>query len=225
MYMLLQHNITEFAAIGGSRSLGIEEITSDTDLIIVANNPDYQLRMKGGFNTLYKSPTDFYEMLTLSSRNYIHIFQFLYPERFMTDNEFTDWIIKNRDELFAENKKVLYDDTCNFLKNTQQNLDAYYKVAAKKISHALAYGKIAEQYSSGVLAKDCFKATDNLRDILLKIRNKQIPYEDVKKLVNTTLLNIINIQEKTAEPILKPKSIELKEILDSTYFEDYTNHL
>lgn len=141
MYMLLQHNITEFAAIGGSRSLGIEEITSDTDLIIVANNPDYQLRMKGGFNTLYKSPTDFYEMLTLSSRNYIHIFQFLYPERFMTDNEFTDWIIKNRDELFAENKKVLYDDTCNFLKNTQQNLDAYYKVAAKKFLMLLLMGK------------------------------------------------------------------------------------
>lgn len=223
--MLLQHNITEFAAIGGSRSLGIEKTSSDIDLIIVANEPDYQLRMKGGFNTLYKSPNDFYEMLTSSARNYIHIFQFLYPEKFMTDNEFTDWIIKNRDELFAENKKVLYDDACSFLKTSNKNLDAYYKVATKRLSNALAYGKIVEQYAAGVPEKDCFKATGDWRDILLKIRDKQIPYETAKELIETMLSNVIDIQSNTVEPTNKPKTTELKEILNLTYFKDYADHL
>lgn len=215
----------EFAAIGGSRSLGTETTASDIDLIIVASAPDYQLRMKGGYNTLYKSPTDFYEMLTSSARNYIHIFQFLYPEKFMTDNEFTDWIIKNRDELFAENKTVLYDDSFNFLKNAQQNLIAYYKVATKKLSSALAYGKIAEQYFAGVPMTDCFKATGDWRDILLKIRNKQMPYEDVKELVDTISSNVVDIKNKTHRLTNKPKTTELKKMLDSTYFEDYANHL
>ena len=223
--MLLQHNAMEFAAIGGSRSLGIETTTSDTDLIIVASAPDYKLRMKGGYNTLYKSPVDFYEMLTSSARNYIHIFQFLYPEKFMTDNEFTDWIIKNRDELFAENKKVLYDDAGSFLKISNKNLDAYYKVATKRLSNALAYGKIVEQYAAGVSMKDCFKATGDWRDMLLKIRNKQIPYETVKELIETTLSNVVDVQNDTIEPTNKPKTTELKEILDLTYFKDYADHL
>lgn len=223
--MSLQHNTMEFAAIGGSRSLGTETTASDIDLIIVASVPDYQLRMKGGYNTLYKSPVDLYEMLTSSARNYIHIFQFLYPEKFMTDNEFTDWIIKNRDELFVENKKVLYDDACSFLKNVQQNLDAYYKVATKRLSNALAYGKIVEQYAAGVSMKDCFKATGDWRDMLLKIRNNQIPYETVKELIEITLSNVVDIQSNMVEPTNKPKTTELNKMLDSTYFEDYANHL
>lgn len=223
--MSSQHDITEFAAIGGSRSLGTEMISSDIDLIIVASEPDYQLRMKGGYNTLYKSPIDFYEMLTLPSRNYVHIFQFLYPEKFMTDNEFTDWIVANRDVLMDENKATLYADTRRFLENAQQNLEAYHKVAVKRISNALAYGKIVERYSSGVAMADCFKATGDWRDTLLKIRNKQIVYEDVKELVDKALTTVVNIQSKTVELTSKSKTIELKEILDSIYFEDYADHL
>ena len=225
MYMPLQCKATTFAAIGGSRSLGMETVRSDTDLIIVASEPDYTQRMKGGYNTLYKSPTDFYEMLTLPSRNYIHIFQFLYPEKFMTDSEFTDWIVSNRDALMDENAAVFYSDALHFLEDAQQHLTGYFKVAGKRVSHAIAYGKIAEAYSSGCSMSDCFKATGDWRETLLKIRKKDLPYEVVQGLVEQELSAVTRLCEQTAEPTQKPKTTRLKEMLDATYFEDYAKHL
>lgn len=225
MYMPLRCKTTTFAAIGGSRSLGMETVRSDTDLIIVASTPDYSLRMKGCYNTLYKSPNDFYEMLTLPARNYIHIFQFLYPENFVTDNAFTDWIVSNRDALMDENKVVFYSDALHFLEDAQQHLTGYFKVAGKRVSHAIAYGKIAEAYSSGRSMSDCFKATGAWRETLLKIRMKELPYEVVQGLVAQALSTVTQLCERTVEPTQKPNTTQLKEMLDTTYFEDYANCL
>ena len=225
MYMPLRCKTTTFAAIGGSRSLGMETVRSDTDLIIMASTPDYSLRMKGCYNTLYKSPNDFYEMLTLPARNYIHVFQFLYPERFMTDNEFTNWIAVNRDALMDENKVVFYSDALHFLEDVQQHLPGYFKVAGKRISHAVAYGKISIAYASGCSMSDCFKATGDWREALLKIRNKELSYEVVQGLVEQELSAVTRLCERTVEPTQKPNTTQLKEMLDATYFEDYAKHL
>ena len=205
--------------------MGMETVRSDTDLIIMASTPDYSLRMKGCYNTLYKSPNDFYEMLTLPARNYIHVFQFLYPERFMTDNEFTNWIAVNRDALMDENKVVFYSDALHFLEDAQQHLTGYFKVAGKRVSHAIAYGKIAEAYSSGRSMSDCFKATGDWRETLLKIRNKALPYEVVQGLVEQELSTATQLCEQTADPAQKPKTAQLKEMLDATFFEDYADRL
>lgn len=201
---------TGFVVIGGSRSLGTNHTMSDTDLLIVSGN-QRKIENKDGYNIICWPADQFISALTTAENGYSHIYQFLYPEEFLSTGELTDWVKLNRDNIIAENKDVLYHTVSSYFFNVESKLDIYYKVAIKRVAYIMCYGKMLCSYADGINLSDCFYAKDEWRNTLLKALNNRLTYDEVASIVSELHAKI----ESTAsffEPVVsKSTTDELKD--------------
>lgn len=219
------HPNQEFAVIGGSRALGIEHEQSDIDLLIVANIFDEDVRCRAGYNTLYKSPNEFYSIITSTDNGYIHAIQLLYPSEFVTDNEFTDWIKQNRDALVAENKCAIYSAVARYANTVKEKFHIYYKIARKRVLYALCYGEMCRKYASGIAMVDCVRATGEWREWLGNVRAGDISQDEIYDRLCEICAALDEILTNTADAAEKPVTAEFKEIIDNIKFDNYADRL
>lgn len=219
------HSNQEFAVIGGSRALWVEHERSDIDLLIIANNFNKDVRCKAGYNTLYESPDEFYNTITSKDNGYIHAMQWLYPQEFVTDNEFTDWIKQNRDALTEENKYAIYSTVAKYINTVKEKFCVYYKIARKRVLYALCYGEMCIKYASGIAMIDCIKATGEWREWLENIRTGDISQDEIYDRLCEICAALDDILANTADATEKPVTVEFKEIIDNVKFDNYADHL
>lgn len=219
------HPNQEFAVIGGSRALGIEHERSDIDLLIIAYNFNKNIRCKAGYNTLYKSSDEFYSTITSIANGYIHAMQWLYPSEFVTDNEFTDWIKQNRDALTEENKYAIYSAVVRYANTAKDKFRIYYKIARKRVLYALCYGEMCRKYADGIAMADCVKATGEWREWLGNVRTSNVSQDETYDKLCEICAALDEILANTADSVEKPVTAEFKEIIDSTKFDNYADHL
>lgn len=219
------HSNQEFAVIGGSRALWVEHERSDIDLLIIANNFNKDIRCKSGYNTLYESPDEFYNTITSKDNGYIHAMQWLYPQEFVTDNEFTDWIKQNRDALTEENKYAIYSTVARYINTVKEKFCIYYKIARKRVLYALCYGEMCIKYASGIAMIDCIKATGEWREWLENIRIGDISQDEIYDRLCEICIALDNILTNTVDATEKPVTVEFKEIIDNVKFDNYADHL
>lgn len=225
MYMLYQHSNDILAGIGGSRCLGIEREVSDIDLLIVSNYPKYQMRIKGGYNTLYREPQDLFNQVTSLDAGYIHIYQYLYPHQFMTDGYFTQWIIDNRDKLVLENRRAMFNTIYRYVEYVYNNFDIFFKIARKRVVYALCYGEILHQYLNGATLTDCMRASGKWRETLCGVFKRDAPYDDTFELLNNIRSQIALFDNSVKEITDKPITQELQTIINNTIFDDYADSI
>ena len=219
------HPNQEFAAIGGSRALGVEHERSDIDLLIVANIFNRDIRYKTGYNTLYESPNELYSIITSTDNGYIHAMQYFYPQEFVTDNEFTDWIKANRDALIEENKYAIYSAVVRYVNTAKERFRIYYKIARKRVLYALCYGEMCRKYASGIAMVDCVRATGEWREWLGNVRTGNISQDETYDKLCEICAALDEILANTADSVEKPVTAEFKEIIDSTKFDNYADRL
>lgn len=224
-YMHFLHSNQEFAVIGGSRALWVEHERSDIDLLIIANNFNKDVRCKAGYNTLYESPDEFYNTITSKDNGYIHAMQWLYPQEFITDNEFTDWIKQNRDALTEENKYAIYSTVAKYINTVKEKFCVYYKIARKRVLYALCYGEMCIKYASGIAMINCIKATGEWREWLENIRTGDISQDEIYDRLCEICAALDDILANTADATEKPVTVEFKEIIDNVKFDNYADHL
>lgn len=225
MYMLYQRSNDMLAGIGGSRCLGIEREGSDIDLLIVSNYPKYQMRIKGGYNTLYREPQDLFNQVTSLDAGYIHIYQYLYPYQFITNGYFTQWIIDNRDELVLENRRAMFNTIYRYVKYVYNNFDIYFKIARKRVVYALCYGEILHQYLNGAALTDCMRASGKWRETLCSVFKRDAPHDDTFELLNNIRSEIALFDNSVKEITDKPITQELQTIINNTIFDDYADSI
>ena len=219
------HPNQEFAAIGGSRALGVEHERSDIDLLIIASNFNRDIRCKAGYNTLYESTDEFYNTITSIDNGYIHAMQWLYPQEFVTDNEFTDWIKQNRDALTEENKFTTYSRVARYANTVKEKFRVYYKIARKRVLYALCYGEMCRKYASGIKMVDCIKATGEWRKWLGNVRTGDISQDEAYDRLCEIYVALDDILTNTADATEKPVTAEFKEIIDNIKFDNYADRL
>lgn len=219
------HPNQEFAVIGGSRALGIEHEQSDIDLLIVANIFDEDVRCRAGYNTLYKSPNEFYSIITSTDNGYIHAIQLLYPSEFVIDNEFTDWVKQNRDALVEENKCAIYNAVARYVNTAKERFRIYYKIARKRVLYALCYGEMCRKYADGIAMADCVKATGEWRQWLENVRAGDISQDEIYDRLCEICAALDEILTNTADAAEKPVTAEFKEIIDNIKFDNYADCL
>lgn len=223
--MRFLHLNQEFAAIGGSRALGVEHERSDIDLLIIACNFNKNIRCKAGYNTLYESPDEFYGTITSIANGYIHAMQWLYPSEFVTDNEFTDWIKQNRDALVEENKYAIYSAVARYANTAKDKFRIYYKIARKRVLYALCYGEMCRKYADDIAMADCVKATGEWRQWLENVRTGNISKDEVYNKLCVICAALDEILTNTADAAEKPVTAEFKEIIDNIKFDNYADRL
>lgn len=172
-----------FAVIGGSRSLGISRMTSDTDLLIIHGNARH-IENVDGYNVIYWPAEQFVRTLTSADSGYSHIYQFLYPETFLSTGEATSWIKLNRDRILAENRDVLYRTLRAHFLNIESKLDVYYRIAVKRVVYMLCYGQMLCSYANGSSLSSCFRARGEWRDTLLRVMSRQMSFEELVALTS-----------------------------------------
>lgn len=219
------HSNQEFAVIGGSRALWVEHERSDIDLLIIANNFNRDVRCKAGYNTLYESPDEFYNTITSIDNGYIHAMQWLYPQEFVTDNEFTDWIKQNRDALTEENKYAIYSTVARYINTVKEKFRVYYKIARKRVLYALCYGEMCIKYASGIAMINCIKATGEWREWLENIRTGDISQDEIYDRLCEICAVLDDILANTIDTTEKPVTVEFKEIIDNIKFDNYADRL
>jgi hypothetical protein len=215
----------EFAAIGGSRALGIEHERSDIDLLIIADDFNKDIRCKAWCNTLYKFPDEFYNAITSIANGYIYAMQWLYPQEFVTDNEFTDWIKQSRDALVEENKYAIYSAVVRYANTVKEKFHIYYKIARKRVLYALCYGEICRKYSSGIRMVDCVKATGEWREWIENVRTGNVSQDEVYDKLCEICVALDEILDNTVDAAEKPVTAEFKEIIDNIKFDNYADRL
>ena len=219
------HPNQEFAVIGGSRALRVEHDRSDIDLLIIASNFNRDIRCKAWYNTLYESPDEFYNTITSIDKGYIHAIQWLYPYKFVTDNEFTDWIKQNRDALAEENKFAMYNTVVRYVNTVKEKFSIYYKIARKRVLYALCYGEMYRKYASGIAMVDCIMATGEWREWLKNVRTGDISQDETYDRLCEICVVLDDILASTADSTEKPATVELKEIIDNIKFDNYADSL
>ena len=211
---------TGFAVIGGSRSLGTNHATSDIDLLIVSGS-QRKIENKDGYNIIYWSADQFISALSNADNGYSHIYQFLYPEDFLSTGELTDWVKSNRDSIIAENRDVLYHTISSYFFDVESKLAIYYKIAIKRVVYTMCYGKMLCSYAEGMNLSDCFCAKDEWRSTLLKALDNRLTYDEVASIVSELHEKIQSISS-FFEPIAsKSVTNELKDKFLTFEFMDY----
>ncbi len=225
MYMLYQRSNDMFAVIGGSRCLGTEQDRSDTDLLIISNYPKYQMRTKGQYNTIYRESQNFFNQLTSLDDGYIHMYQFLYPYKFMTDGYFTRWIIANRDGFVLENRRAMFNTIYRYVEYVYNNFEIFFKIAKKRVVYALCYGEILHQYLNGAILTDCMRASGEWRETLCSVFKRDVSYDDTFGLLNNIKSEIVLFDNSVKEIANKPITKELQTIINNTIFDDYADSI
>lgn len=211
---------TSFAVVGGSRSLGINHTTSDTDLLIVSGDRRY-IENVDGYNIIYWSAKQFINALTNADNGYLHIYQYLYPEEFVSTGEITDWIKLHRDEVILENRDVLYRTLRAYFLDIEGKLELYYKIAIKRVTYMLCYGQMLCSYAKGLSLSDCFRAQDAWRNTLLRVMNRQLSYTELTSLVSKMHEEIENNKLKFEPVSSKAVTDEMKNLFLDSEFMSY----
>ena len=209
MYMLYQRSNDMFAVIGGSRCLGTEQDRSDTDL----------------YNTIYRESQNFFNQLTSLDDGYIHMYQFLYPYKFMTDGYFTRWIIANRDGFVLENRRAMFNTIYRYVEYVYNNFEIFFKIAKKRVVYALCYGEILHQYLNGAILTDCMRASGEWRETLCSVFKRDVSYDDTFGLLNNIKSEIVLFDNSVKEIANKPITKELQTIINNTIFDDYADSI
>lgn len=211
---------TSFAVIGGSRSLGINHITSDTDLLIVCGDTRH-IENVDGYNVIYWPAKQLMSALTSADNGYSHIYQFLYPETFLSAGEATSWVKLHRDEVLAENRDVFYRTLRAHFLNIESKLDVYYKIAVKRVVYMLCYGQMLCSYASGLSLGNCFCARGEWRDTLLRVMNRQMPFEELVALTSKLHEEIESSKLKFEPTESKSITAEMQSLFLDSEFMSY----
>lgn len=211
---------TGFAVIGGSRSLGTNHAMSDIDLLIVSGS-QRKIENKDGYNVIHWPPDQFISALSNAENGYSHIYQFLYPEEFLSTGELTDWVKSNRDSIIAENKDVLYHTISSYFFDVESKLTIYYKIAIKRVVYIMCYGKMLCSYADGVNLSDCFCAKDEWRNTLLKALSNRLTYDEVASIVSDLHEKIQSVSSFFEPTASKNVTDELKDRFLTSEFMNY----
>lgn len=209
-----------FAVVGGSRSLGISRATSDTDLLIIHGNVR-RIDNIDGYNVIYWPAEQFVSTLTGVDNGYSHIYQFLYPETFLSAGEVTSWIKLHRDELLTENRDVFYRTLRAHFLNIESKLDVYYRIAVKRVVYMLCYGQVLCSYANGLSLSSCFQARGEWRDTLLRVMSQKMSFEELVALTSK-LHKDIERSELKFEPVeSKPITTKMQNLFLDSEFMSY----
>lgn len=211
---------TGFAVIGGSRSLGTNHATSDIDLLIVSGS-QRKIENKDGYNIIYWPADQFISAFSNAENGYSHIYQFLYPEDFLSTGELTDWVKSNRDSIIAENRDVLYHTISSYFFAIESKLTIYYKIAIKRVVYIMCYGKMICSYADGINLSDCFCAKGEWRNTLLKALNNRLTYDEVASIVSELHEKIQSVSSFFEPTASKSVTNELKERFLTSEFMNY----
>lgn len=209
-----------FAVIGGSRSLGTNRAISDIDLLIVSGS-QRKIENKDGYNIIYWPADQFISALLNTENGYSHIYQFLYPEKFLSNGELTDWVKQNRDSIIAENRDVLYHTISSYFFDVESKLAIYYKIAIKRVVYIMCYGKMLCSYADGMNLSDCFCAKDEWRNTLLKALDNRLTYDEVASIVSELHEKIQSASQFFEPTASKSVTNELKDKFSTSEFMDY----
>lgn len=209
-----------FAVVGGSRSLGISRATSDTDLLIIHGNVR-RIDNVDGYNVIYWPAEQFVSTLTGVANGYSHIYQFLYPETFLSAGEVTNWIKLHRDELLMENRDVFYRTLRAHFLNIESKLDVYYRIAVKRVVYMLCYGQVLCSYANGLSLSSCFRARGEWRDTLLRIMNRQMPFEELVVLTSKLHEEIERSKFKFEPVESKSATVKMQSLFLNSEFMSY----
>lgn len=209
-----------FAVIGGSRSLGISRATSDTDLLIIHGNVR-RIDNVDGYNVIYWPAEQFVSTLTGVANGYSHIYQFLYPETFLSAGEVTSWIKLHRDELLMENRDVFYRTLRAHFLNIESKLDVYYRIAVKRVVYMLCYGQMLCSYANGLSLSNCFCARGEWRDTLLRVMNRQMPFEELVVLTSKLHEEIERSKFKFEPVESKSATVKMQSLFLNSEFMSY----
>ena len=221
------------AVVGGSRSLGVSRATSDTDLLFVHGSVR-RIENVDGYNVIYWPADQFVSTLTGVDNGYSHIYQFLYPETFLSVGEATSWIQLHRDEILAENRDVFYRTLRAHFLNIESKLDVYYRIAVKRVVYMLCYGQMLCSYANGLSLSNCFCARGEWRDTLLRVMNRQMPFEELVALtsklheeIERSKFKFEPVESKTATArmqnlFLNSEFMSYEELRDAGYIQPLT---
>lgn len=205
----------DLACICGSRSYNLQTPSSDIDLVIFANN-DWTTKVenKDGYNILYNTPITFWDRL-VGNIEHAHIWQFLYPEKFLSNNSIVDYILQNRDELVEANLPYIYRSFSNCFNGYMRNMESFYLVAKKRLAYGLLYASVLYNYANGLEFAKCWRPEGEWHNILLGIRTGDTPFEQCVELKNEYANKIKEVEKFYDVPTNMNKLLEFKDILDS----------
>lgn len=213
--------MNDLACICGSRAYNLQTSMSDIDLVIVANN-NWSIRVenKDGYNILYNTPSTFWDRL-IGNIEYAHIWQFFYPEKWISSNEIVNYIITNRDELVKANLPYIYRSFSHAFEGYTHNMEGFYAVAKKRICYGLLYSSALYNYANGLEFAKCLRPEGKWHDILLGIRTGDVSFEQCVELKNEYIDKIKKIEKFYNIPTNMNKLLEFKNILDSQDYMAY----
>lgn len=190
----------DLTCIGGSRSYNLQTPSSDVDLLIMANN-DWTVKVenKDGYNILYLTPDNFYARI-LGDIEYPHIWQFLYPQVFTSENEIVDYIVQNRDSIILSNPPYLYRSFSNYFHAGTSRMEDFYLVARKRICYGLLYASILYNYAHGLEFAKCIRPDGDWHDTLLGIRTKNVSLKECIELKDEYKRKIESVEKFYDKP-------------------------
>lgn len=211
----------DLACVCGSRSYNLQIPSSDIDLVIVANNSwTTKVENKDGYNILYNTPSTFWDRF-IGNIEYAHIWQFFYPEKFVSDNDVVNYILQNRDELVKSNLPYIYRSFNNCFNGYMRNMEGFYLVAKKRICYGLLYASVLYNYANGLEFAKCLRPDGKWHDILLGIRTGDISFEKCVALKDEYATKIQQVEKFYNVPTDMNKLYEFKDIMDSHTYMTY----
>lgn len=211
----------DLACICGSRTFNLQTPSSDVDIVIVTND-DWAVRVenKDGFNILYNTKQLLWDRF-VGNIEYVHIWQFLYPERWCSNNEVVDYIIANRDGLVKANLPYIYRSFGHYFASCAQNMSGYYMVAKKRICYGLLYASVLYNYANGVPFAQCVRPDGEWHDMLLGIRTGNVAFDHCVELVDEYATKIASVSKFYDVPTDMDKLLEFKGVIDSHDYIPY----
>lgn len=186
-----------YQVIAGSRSYGLEIEGSDIDLCRAADEYDIG-KMYGPYN-LIQVPLDELRRRIIENSYNAYYLQWLFPYKVLSNNTLTDFLQSNRELIISAQKAQVYDILMAHANGLSMYADKFYDLFPKRLAYAALFYSMAVNYANGMSFAQAHHAGE-LQGTLLALRRKELPLNDVLRLVNEQKIKAQKVQKFYMEP-------------------------
>lgn len=205
-----------YEIIAGSRCYGLNIETSDIDLCRVSDS--WNITGHNGEYHLIQVPRiEFAERAILLRENPIYI-QWLFPYKVLKPGMIWEFLLEQRENIVSAAKKRIWDLHTHAANCMSLYPEHYYDRVPKRLAYSTLFYNILTRYASGVPFSQAIRPEKEMQQILLAIRQKELPLNEVimlnqeakKKLENVALF----YDQDPDISFLKQTELDIKNILE-----------
>lgn len=169
----------KYAVIVGSNAFGLNLPRSDLDVVYVGEPPNECVHDR---MHLMKRTTEDLISATVLQTSHPESLEWIFPAQFYGDKDVSNFVLEVRDSIVYGCRKWVWDRLWANANALALHAEHYYNTFPKRLAYSTMRFNTLFQYASGSIFLEAFRPDEKMKNILLAIRNCEIPIKDALRI-------------------------------------------